>query len=61
MENDNNFYKCEDVPNCEGKFSVWVGGSEVVDYLLTRDQAIDLALSYEAEGYDDVYLEKVED
>ncbi len=39
------------------KFSVWVGGTEVNDYLLTREQAENLAFEYE--GYDDVIIEEV--
>lgn len=42
------------------KYSVWVGGCEVNDYYLTKVQAEDLAEEYKADGYDDVFIEKVE-
>ena len=41
------------------KFSVWVGGTEVNDQLLTREQAENLAFEYEDDGYDDVIIEEV--
>ena len=41
------------------KFSVWVGGTEVNDYLLTREEAENLAFEYEDEGYDDVIIDEV--
>lgn len=41
------------------KFSVWVGGTEVNDQLLTREEAESLAFEYEDEGYDDVIIEEV--
>lgn len=41
----------------ERKYSVWVGGLEVNDYLLTKDEADALAESYRKEGYDDVVVE----
>jgi hypothetical protein len=40
----------------EPEWSVWVGGSEVNDYLLRLQDAQDLANSYEREGYTDVAL-----
>ena len=45
----------------EKKFTVWVGGSEVNDYLLTLQEAEDLAKEYEMDGYDDVIIEDVSD
>lgn len=38
--------------------SVFVGGSEVNDYLLTLDQADELALEYLEDGYDaeDIFI-----
>lgn len=42
------------------KYSVWVGGCEVNDYYLTKEQAEDLAEEYKADGYDDVEIEEVE-
>lgn len=42
-------------------WSVWVGGIEVNDYYLTKDEAECLAQQYEADGYDDVEIEMVLD
>ena len=39
------------------KHSVWVGGVEVNDYLLSRQQAEELAEEYKADGYDDVVID----
>lgn len=41
-------------------YSVWVGGVEVNEYLLTKDEAEALAGEYEVDGYTDVVIEKVE-
>jgi hypothetical protein len=41
------------------KFSVWVGGTEVNDQLLTREEAEILAFEYEDNGYDDAIIEEV--
>jgi len=38
-------------------YSVWVGGIEVHDVLLTKDEANDLANEYKAKGYDDVVID----
>jgi len=35
-------------------WSVFVGGAEITDYLLTHAQAEELAEEYHAQGYDDV-------
>jgi hypothetical protein len=45
----------------EKKFTVWVGGIEVNDYLLTLQEAEELAEEYEMDGYDDVIIEDVSD
>tara|TARA_Y100000389_G_scaffold203324_1_gene251405 strand:+ start:1526 stop:1684 length:159 start_codon:yes stop_codon:yes gene_type:complete len=45
----------------EKKFTVWVGGVEVNDYLLTLQEAEELAEDYEMDGYDDVIIEDVSD
>lgn len=42
------------------KYSVWVGGSEVNDYYLTKEQAEDLAEEYKEDGYDDVVIEEID-
>jgi|TARA_R100000482_G_scaffold41977_1_gene14559 hypothetical protein len=39
-------------------YSVWVGASEVNNYYLTLEDAIDLADEYKDDGYDDVYIRK---
>ena len=35
-------------------YTVWVGGTEVNDYLLTDKEAREIAADYTAMGYDDV-------
>lgn len=42
------------------KYSVWVGGSEVNDYYLTKEQAEYLAEEYKEDGYDDVVIEEID-
>ena len=44
----------------EKRFTVWVGGAEVNDEYLTKEEADDLAFEYEQDGYDDVVVEEVE-
>ena len=44
----------------EERFTVWVGGLEVNDFLLTKEKAEELAFEYEEDGYDDVVVEEVE-
>jgi hypothetical protein len=41
----------------EQVYSVWVGGVEVNDTLLTKAEAEDLANEYKADGYDDVIID----
>jgi hypothetical protein len=41
------------------KYVVWVGGIEVNDYLLTKEEAKNLAYEYESEDYEDVIIEKI--
>jgi hypothetical protein len=41
------------------QYTVWVGGVEVNDVLLDKNQAENLAFEYEAEGYDDVIIEEI--
>lgn len=43
------------------KYSVWVGGGEVNDCYLTKDQAERLAKCYIADGYTDVQIEEIKD
>lgn len=40
-------------------YTVWVGGTEVNDYYLTKEQADNLAFEYEVDGYDDVIVEEI--
>ena len=40
-------------------YTVWVGGTEVNDYYLTKEQAENLAFDYEIDGYNDVIVEEV--
>lgn len=40
-------------------YTVWVGGVEVNDHYLTKDQAERLSRCYIADGYDDVQIERV--
>lgn len=67
----NNRYQCPacgEVPisgacphGCDEKaWTVWVGGTEVNDHYLTKEEAQLLAIHYECDGYDDVVVEKVE-
>jgi hypothetical protein len=51
--------KTLDMP--EEKYTVWAGGVEVNDHLLTKSQAEDLAQEYIDDDYDDVIVEKVEE
>ena len=44
--------------NKERKYTVWVGGTEVNDYLLTLDDAVELAHEFSVRGYSDVKLDK---
>lgn len=41
------------------EYTVWVGGVEVNDYYLTKEEAENLAFEYEDDGYDDVIIEKI--
>ena len=41
------------------EYTVWVGGGEVTDRLLTSEQAEALAAHWIASGYDDVVIEMV--
>ena len=41
------------------RWAVWVGGGEVNSYLLTKDEAEDIARVWKDKGYDDVVIEEV--
>ena len=40
-------------------YSVWVGGVEVTDYLVTEEVANEIAQQYKDDGYDDVAIDEV--
>jgi hypothetical protein len=40
-------------------WTVWVGGGEVNSYLLSKDEAEDIARAWKDKGYDEVVVEKV--
>ena len=40
-------------------YTVWVGGTEVNDYLISKEKAIEIKKEWEQKGYDDVVIEKV--
>ena len=42
-------------------YSVFVGGTEVNDYLLTKEQAENLAQEFIDDGYDDVEITNEQD
>ena len=42
------------------KYSVWVGGTEINDHYLTKQQASELTELYISMGYDDVTTEEIE-
>lgn len=41
------------------EYTVWVGGVEVNDYHLTKEEAENLAFEYRDGEYDDVIIEKI--
>jgi hypothetical protein len=41
------------------KYTVWVGGLEVLDYYVSKEYAELLKSDYEEDGYDDVKIEEV--
>ena len=43
----------------EKEFTVWVGGTEVNDYYLTKVDALALSDDYLNDGYDDVIVENI--
>jgi hypothetical protein len=45
--------------NTQANYTVWVGGVEVTDYLITEAQAKVIADSYIENGYTDVEIEQV--
>ncbi len=47
----------DDKESDDAIYTVWVGGTEVNDYLLTLSDAQDLADRYKSDGYDDVCIQ----
>jgi hypothetical protein len=43
----------------EREFTVWVGGVEVNEYYLTKENALNLADQFKEDGYDDVKIEEI--
>ena len=41
----------------ETSYTVWVGGTEVNDKLLTKEQAEELLQEYKDKGYDDAVID----
>ena len=41
------------------KYSVWVGGAEINDYYLTKEEAEFWRGVYLAQGYDDAQIEEI--
>jgi len=41
------------------EWTVWVGGGEINDHLLTQDEATNLAQSWKDKGYDDAKIQRV--
>ena len=44
----------------ESRYTVWVGGTELTDYAITYEEAVDLQMRCYALGYDDVQIEQVQ-
>lgn len=40
------------------RYSVWVGGTEVTDHLVTKEVADTIALFWQNRGYDDVAIDE---
>ena len=48
---------CVKAINCEDRaFTVWVGGTEVVDYFVPFSNALRIAEAWRQDGYDDVSI-----
>ena len=41
-------------------YSVWVGGVEINDFMLDKQDALELARFFQLKGYDDVVIENTE-
>ena len=51
-----NLFKNKKVNTPTKTYTVWVGGTEVTDYLLTKDEAIATATVFIEDNYDDVCI-----
>ena len=49
-----NFFKPKKIITPTKTHTVWVGGTEVTDYLLTKSEAVALSTVFIEDGYDDV-------
>ena len=57
-----NFPQPKDTNSIPAKtYTVWVGGTEVTDYLLTKKEAVALANAFIEDNYDDVCVFNVGD
>ena len=57
-----NFPKPKDTISIPAKtYTVWVGGTEVTDYLLTKKEAVALANAFIEDNYDDVCVFNVKE
>ncbi len=45
--------------NMTSKYTVWVGGGEVVDYYCSKEVAIQIRDEWIADGYTDCKIEKI--
>jgi hypothetical protein len=48
------------VVNNSTRYTVWVGGTEVIDYEVTREEANEIARRYRENGYTDVAVQRIE-
>lgn len=42
----------------DNAYTIWVGGVEINDNLMPKEEAVELANSYRKQGYRDVHVEK---
>ena len=56
-----NLFKNKKVNTPTKTYTVWVGGTEVTDYLLTKDEAIATATVFIEDNYDDVCIFNVKE
>ena len=56
-----NLFKNKKVNTPTKTYTVWVGGTEVTDYLLTKDEAMAIATVFIEDNYDDVCIFNVKE